>query len=481
MKLPGSIRLRLLLWQGTLLALALSGFGVTAWRLERTTRLQRVDQELERRVAAVLELVRPRPGERPRAGPPPAPDAPPEDRRPPRRPGRGEGGPPPFGEARGASFYYVAWYYVAWDRDGRELVRSAAAPPELRAPGADDEPRSWRLRGDLREYVHIDPGRGDRVVVGREIAEEMAAIRRFGWRLGATGAAFFALGLAGGWWIASRALRPIATISATARRISTGNLAERVPVAEGGSELDELGQVLNDTFAKLQESFARQARFTADASHELRTPVSVVLTQTQSSLTRERTSAEYRETLEACQRAAQRMRRLIDSLLALSRFDSGERLEVADCDLAHVAGEAVALLGPLAEQRGIPVEADLVPARCAGDVDQLGRVVANLLGNAIDYSPAGARVRVTTRSEPGAVVLSVADEGPGIGEEDLPHVFERFYRADKARSQGAGHAGLGLAIVHAIVAAHGGRVDATSAPGAGARFTVRLPVEPARR
>jgi heavy metal sensor kinase len=477
MRLPGSIRLRLLLWQGALLALALTAFGVTAWRLERTTRLQRVDQELERRVAAVLELTRPRPGERSRPAAAPVPDrpgpdgaGPPRDGRPRRPRPAGQGAPPPFAEAGGGPFYYVAW-----DRVGREVARSAAAPPGLTAPDPGDEPRSWRLRGDLREHVHIDPGRGDRVVVGREIAEELVALRRFGWRLGAAGTTVFALGLAGGWWIASRALRPIATISATARRISTGNLAERVPVAKGGSELDELGQVLNDAFARLQASFARQARFTADASHELRTPVTVVLTQTQSSLTRERSAAEYREALEACQRAAQRMRRLIDSLLALARVDSGEQFEVAACDLAHVAGEAVALLRPLAELRGVPVEAELGAAPCTGDADQLGRVVANLLGNAIDHSQAGARVRVTTGSEPGAVILSVADEGPGIAAQDLPHVFERFYRADKARSQGAGHAGLGLAIVQAIVTAHGGRIDVASAPGSGARFTVRLP------
>jgi signal transduction histidine kinase len=277
----------------------------------------------------------------------------------------------------------------------------------------------------------------------------------------------FALGLAGGRWISRRALRPIAEISATAARISTGDLA----------------RVLNRTFARLQESFARleasfarQAQFTADASHELRTPVSVVLTRTQAALARERTAAEYRDSLVVCQEAAQRMRALIESLLTLARLDSGAASPPGSaCELDRVAADTLEVLRPLAEREGVAVAADLEPVRCAGSGEMLGQVVANLVGNAIHYNAAGGSVRVRSWAEPGLACLSVADTGRGIAPGDLPHVFERFYRADKSRSGAPGHAGLGLAIVKAIVEAHGGTVQAASAPGQGSVFTVRLP------
>jgi heavy metal sensor kinase len=312
--------------------------------------------------------------------------------------------------------------------------------------------------------------------VGRDVRDELAAMRRFGGLLAAAGGAVFVLGLAGGWWVTRRALRPIASISATAARISTGDLAQRIPVGADGSELDDLARVLNDTFARLQAAFARQAQFTADASHELRTPVSVVLTQTQAALARDRSAADYRESLVACQNAAQRMRRLIESLLTLARLDSGEAAATRlPCDLDRVAADAVELLRPLAEREGLTLETDFSPARSHGDPDQLGQVVANLLGNAVHHNHAGGRVMVRVTSEADAAVLSVTDTGEGIAPEDLPHVFERFYRADKARSHAAGRTGLGLAIVKAIVEAHGGTVRATSVPGQGSTFTVRLP------
>lgn len=448
MRFPRSISWRLQLWHGLMLALVLAGFGATAWRYERTRILRGVDQELERRVAPVADALRRGPGQ-----PRPERDA------------------NLFGGEPGRSFYYVAW-----SADGREVGRSASAPPEVPRPERADGPRAWRSRGHLREYVHFGPPGGECVLVGREVGEELAGIHRFAWLLGAAGGTVFGLGLLGGWWISRRALRPIAEISATAARISTGDLAQRIPTAEDGSELDDLARVLNDTFARLQGSFARQARFTADASHELRTPVSVVLTQTQSALARERPASEYRDALLACQRAAQRMRRLADSLLTLARLDSGQAPPPRSaCDLDQVARDALELLRPLAEQQGVGLAGDLSPARCPGDPEQLGQVVANLVGNAIRHTPAGGRVVVRTASEPGQVVLSVADTGEGIAASDLPHVFDRFYRADPSRSSADGRVGLGLAIVKAVADGYGGTVHVASEPGRGSTFTVRLP------
>jgi heavy metal sensor kinase len=269
-------------------------------------------------------------------------------------------------------------------------------------------------------------------------------------------------------------LRPIGDISATAARIAGGDLSQRIHTADTSSELGQLAGVLNNTFARLQAAFARQAQFTADAAHELRTPVSVVMTQTQTALARERPAGEYRETLAACQRAAQRMRRLIDSLLTLARLDAAETNRVP-CDLDRMAAEAVELLRPLAEAQGVVLETELAPARCLGNAEQLGQVVTNLVSNAIHYNRPGGSVRVKVAGDSGAAVLTVADNGVGIAAEDLPHVFERFYRADKSRTRTTGGAGLGLAIAKQLVEAHGGKIWVQSEQGRGATFSFTLP------
>jgi signal transduction histidine kinase len=222
--------------------------------------------------------------------------------------------------------------------------------------------------------------------------------------------------------------------------------------------------------------FARQQQFTADAAHELRTPVSVILTQTQSTLTRERPAAEYRETLEACQRAAQRMRKLIEALLQLARLDGGaESLPRETVDLAGLAAECADLVRPLAADRNITIQTELAPAICHGNADQLALVITNLLTNAIQHNADGGEVRLATRAKNGAVQLSVADNGPGVTEEHLPHLFERFYRADAARSAHTGGAGLGLAIVKTGVEACGGTVTCRNLQPRGFQVEIKLP------
>ncbi|MEO6788850.1 MAG: HAMP domain-containing sensor histidine kinase, partial [Chthoniobacteraceae bacterium] len=194
----------------------------------------------------------------------------------------------------------------------------------------------------------------------------------------------------------------------------------------------------------------------------------------QSALARERPAADYRETLEACQRATQRMRRLVESLLALARLDAGqEPLHRAECDLARIVTDCLELIRPLAAARRIQIHTDLPETIFEGDLERLSQVVTNLLGNAIDYNHDGGEIRVVTQRENGTAMLSVSNTGPGISAEDLPHIFERFHRADKARA--AGHSGLGLAITRAIVEAHGGSIHAASEEGKGATFAVRLP------
>jgi heavy metal sensor kinase len=309
------------------------------------------------------------------------------------------------------------------------------------------------------------------------LVPDLAAMRRLALWLTAAGATVLLLGLAGGWWVATRAIRPINAISATAVRIADGDLSQRISAADTESELGRLAGVLNSTFARLEAAFDQQARFTSDASHELRTPVSVILTQTQTALSRERSSAEYREALEACQRAARRMKGLTESLLELARLDAGqEPIKKTQFDLQGVARDCVELLRPLAAERGIQIHCDVPPMECLGNAERIGQVVTNLLTNAIHFNREQGEVRLSARAENGAVLLTVADTGQGIPAEDIPHLFERFYRVDKSRSRIQGRNGLGLAICKAIVDAHGGSIDVSSQAGVGSTFTVTLPL-----
>jgi heavy metal sensor kinase len=300
-------------------------------------------------------------------------------------------------------------------------------------------------------------------------------MRRLAYWLAAAGAAILALGLVGGSWLAARAIHPIEDISATAVKIAGGDLSQRINVADTESELGHLAGVLNSTFARLEAAFAQQARFTADASHELRTPVSVILTQTQTALSRKRTESEYREALEACQRAAQRMRTLTASLLELARLDGGqEPMKQEVFDLSRVARECVELVRPLVTEQRLEISCDLASAQCVGDPERIAQVATNLLTNAIHFNRPQGQVQISTRVENGAAVLTVTDTGPGIPAEDLPHLFERFYRVDKSRSGVQGGTGLGLAICKAIMDSQGGSIEVKSQPGAGSVFTVKL-------
>jgi len=465
MRFPRSLRWRLQLWYGVLLISVLCGFGFTAFHFERTRRFRRIDEELQARVSALVFALR-------TANRPPGDGAPPGRERPP-----GPPGPPPFVELKltprqSALFGDAAGHYFAvWLREKEPVLRSPNAPRPLPLPESRDV--AVRTRGEFREaFIFAAPV--NCVLVGRSIAREEGELRTFGAVLAGIGAAVLAAGMLGGWWLATRAIKPVEGITLTAEKIAAGDLSQRIATAETDSELGRLAGVLNATFARLDAAFAQQGRFTADAAHELRTPVAVILAQTQSALARERPAGEYRETVEACQRAAQRMRVLIESLLELARLDAGqEPLHREDCDLSRIAADCTELIRPLAAGRGITIAAELSSAHCPCDAGRVGQVITNLLTNAIEYNRDGGSVRIATARANGSATLTVQNTGPGISAADLPHIFERFHRADRART--AGHTGLGLAIAQAIVHAHGGEILAMSEEGKGATFTLRLP------
>ncbi|MDP0501568.1 MAG: ATP-binding protein [Verrucomicrobiota bacterium JB022] len=368
-------------------------------------------------------------------------------------------------------------YFVLYDTDGSVLLQSPNLPAQLdplpvgEAGEYEDDMRTVDAH---REMARNNP-RGVSSIVGRDMAPEIDDMHRLGVSLALSGAGVWIVGLLGGWWLAGRALKPIATISETATRIADGNLAERIDVS-GGSELHQLARVLNQTFAQLDATFERQRRFTADASHELRTPVTILLTETERILKRERTAEEYQDALHTCHESATRMRNLIQALLLLSRQENAEPHREA-CDLAKLAGDVVRQHRPLAEARQVTIEPRLQAAPCLADPAALSILISNLVANAIQHHREGGRVEVSTQREGAHAVLTVRDDGPGIPADDLPHIFDRFYRADKARTGTSGHTGLGLAIAKTIVDKHQGQIVATSEEGQGATFTVRLPVE----
>ena len=494
-----SIRWRLQLWVGFLLICVLTGFGVTVYQLQGVHQLNQLDEKLGQRVAALSSAVR--------GGPPPSfehgPDEP--------SLGRGPGGPSfdeesfppppehqgprpsrenqdrPFGppgirlSAEALRLFAVAssnnFYLAFWFFDGRLIQRSPNAPAHLSRPervGTDTQLHT-RTRDGQREAFHFTEF-GDCLLAGCSLETYASAMRRFTGLLLAAGGAVLAFGLGGGWWLASRAMRPLDQISAAASRISAGNLSERIDVAEADSELGRLASVLNSTFGRLEAAFAEQRQFTANASHELRTPLAVIITEAQTALARERGAAEYRETLEGCLSTAQQMRRLVESLLELARFDAGqETMKHEVFDLSQVARESVSLVRPLADQRHISIDCDLLAVQCLGDPSRIGQVVTNLLINAIAYNRDHGEIRIVVDAIDSTALLRVADTGEGIPAQDLPHIFERFYRVDKSRSRLEGRTGVGLAICKAIVDAHAGGIEVSSEPGAGSTFTVRLP------
>lgn len=483
-----SIRWRLQIWYGIILVAVLAGFGLTAFELERGRQLRNIDEDLHRRLSTLMGALRSPPrGRGPEEGFPGRPP-PPEERRGefPSDGGPPEGaGPPPEKfqlTAQQASLFGSgekdAPYFVVWRRDGRELARSTNAPSDISMPPhhGPGDPEPPRTRGSMREVFNITPP-GECLLAGRSISGDLAEMQRLGWLLAAVGGVVLLFGLAGGWWLVSRAIHPIADISATAVRIAAGDLSQRINVADTKNELGRLAGVLNSTFGRLEAAFAQQTRFTGDVAHELRTPVSVILTQTQTTLKRERNTAEYRETVEACQRAAQRMRRLIESMLELARLDAGqEPMKSMRFDLSQGVRDCIELVRPLADERGIKMQGELPEINFVGDPERLSQVITNLLTNAIHHNKDRGDVRVSAQLQNDTVIITVADTGPGISAEDLAHVFERFYRGDKSRSGASGRTGLGLAISKAIVEAHGGVIEVTSELGAGTDFVVRLPM-----
>ena len=288
------------------------------------------------------------------------------------------------------------------------------------------------------------------------------------------------LGAIGSYWLSARAFAPINRLTRTARRIKAGDLHERVPVPRNKDEMHSLALTFNEMIERLDKAFARQRRFVADASHELRTPVAAIRSMTDVALAQSAPleREEYLTILRDVNAEAERLGNLISDLLELARTDENQLiLECEPVRLELLTVDVAATTETLAAEREITMEVVTHgPVTVLGDEVRLIQVIMNLIDNAITYTNAGGKVTLEVDIQGKNARLTVRDTGIGIAAEHLEHIFERFYRVDPARSRAAGGTGLGLAIVEWIVRAHGGKITVESQVGQGTTFTVMLPL-----
>ncbi len=277
--------------------------------------------------------------------------------------------------------------------------------------------------------------------------------------------------------LVGRALVPIDTLATRVAGMTPERLDERLTVSHLDSELAHLGGVFNGLLDRVQQAFERLRRFTADASHELRTPLAAIRSVGEVGLQQARTPEEHREVIGSMLEEVDRLTRLVDGLLELARSDGDAPLRRVPVAMLALAREAAGMLEVLAEEKEqrLSVGGDTT-ATVSGDPVFLRQAIVNIVHNAVKYTPSGGEIRVEVRAVPdGRVVVEVADSGVGIAPEHLPHIFDRFYRVDASRCRERGGFGLGLAIAHSAVAAHGGTIDVESPPQGGAVFRISLP------
>ena len=470
-----SIRWRLQIWQTVLLATVLGTLLVLHYQSRRQQLLAEIDQRLQAAVVYVLPSILP--PQEARRGPP--------GRQPPREfnpefesPERPRDPTMVMGLAYLENASESGLYVRIWSQQGEVLQSYGNVPADLAVPSQILQMNDFlkRTRGNFREIILQHPD-GKQVLFGESTDEELALLNTLRFQLMGLGVLVVLVGFVGGWIITGLALRPIRRISQTAETIASGKHSIRIDLQDAPVELASLSTTLNTTFDHLEDSIEEQKRFSSDASHELRTPISVLIAQTQSVLQRERDKEQYVEALEACQRAGLRMKSLTESLLQLARLDSaGGDTHPQSIDLNSIAKGAIEDLTIDPVNHPILVQTTENPLTVEADPEQLVQAVRNLLMNAVVHNPEGCLIVVSTTQSDGVAMLSVGDDGIGIDPDQHKHLFDRFYRVDKARSRSKGGAGLGLSIVRALAEVNGGTINVESSPGKGARFTIRFPL-----
>ena len=457
MTLP--IRLRLTAWYFAVLAVVLSAFGIIGYFAMRHSIRKTVDEELQVRAEGVHQLIE-------------------------QTIQRGAKEDLPEGLREHTELRAGGALLQVSDEQGNWLYRSTVMSDYGVPRPATIPKRATEFRGrdvPLRiwsEKVSVG-GQSYLIQSAFEMDDFYEALHHFALLLLISIPSLLVCAAAGGYWISTRALAPVDQITQTARTISAQNLSSRLVVPNTGDELQRLSETLNGMLERLEAAFKKITQFTADASHELRTPVAVMRTRAELSLRKARSADEYREVIAEVLTELEKTSGLIEQLMFLARADSGaETLHFAATNVAEVLreachqGSALAEAKQIAFQEHIPGESMWIQA----DASSLRRLFLILIDNAVKYTPASGQIDVSLHRNDGYAVAEVRDTGIGIAEADLPNVFERFYRADKARTRESGGVGLGLSIGRWIAEVHSGTIEVHSSPGRGSTFQIRLPV-----
>jgi len=462
---PLSIRARLTIWYAGALLAILALVSALSYSVLRWSLLQQVDASL----ATVAQIVR-------------------------ETDERGAGGSEverAIRELLGPGFSDQFFQFL--DPEGRSRFRSG--PPPAAALPLSPEARDNAARGQ-RTFETIEDPRGgpvrlltvpvfrsgrsvEIIQVSAPLARTREALARYLTTLLALVPVAVGLGAAGGAVLAGRALRPVREMSGAAREITAEDLHRRLARRGADDEIDHLADTLNTMLAGLEAAFAQAKRFSADAAHELRTPLTALKGEMEVALRAARSPEEYRRVLHSGLEEVEHLIRLVEDLLLFSRSTAGLGPPPARVELEPLVLEALEAGARRAQGAGVTIRADaLEPAAVLGDAGALRRALGNLVDNAVKYTPAGGKVELSLLAGEGHARIVVRDTGIGLDPADAARIFDPFVRLDAARSRDAGGAGLGLALVRAIVDAHGGAIAVDSTPGAGSRFTIRLPLAP---
>jgi heavy metal sensor kinase len=459
-KLP--IGLRLTLWYLLLFALAQAIFGLGMWAILRHNLYDIADDALESQIDDVQRLLK---AQRADATATEIQDE----------------------LARTYNVEHSGDYLQIQDRQGLWIYRSpffkrwdvtAREAAHLREPVYEDRKLGGKSFRFLNQMIAVD-GRSYVVQMGvreGDVLETLTLFRRY---LLLFAPLLLLAASGGGYWLSRRALSPVDDLVRTAQNITGTNLSNRLERLETGDELQRLSDTLNEMLARIESAFLRVSQFTADASHELRTPIALIRTEAEIALRKSRDEAEYREALWHVLSEAERTSTLVEGLLALARADAGrESLNLQSTDFQQITQEAARDWSPRIIAHHLLFENRVTQSRLlvVADAGALSRLLNILFDNAIKYTPAPGTIEVTLEKKGQQAVLAIRDTGIGIRQDDQAKIFERFYRADQARSRESGGSGLGLAIAQWIVEQHRGQVRVESSLGHGSTFFIELPL-----